>query len=126
MPPLVLATGQMICSTLIVLPVAAFTDRFWTYPVSAGVWAALLALAIFGTSFAYILYFRLLARAGPTNLLLVTLLVPVGATITGALFLGEVMTLTTLGGMALILLGLAAIDGRPFGWLRRRRSGGAN
>lgn len=124
-PPLVLATGQLVCATLIMLPVAAFTDRFWTYSVSTGVWAALLALAVFGTSLGYILYFRLLARAGPTNLLLVTLLVPVGATGTGALFLDEVLTLTTLGGMALILLGLAAIDGRTFGWLRSVLSGGA-
>ncbi|MYG51800.1 MAG: DMT family transporter [Rhodospirillaceae bacterium] len=125
-PPLVLAAGQLTCASLIVLPVAAVTDRFWNFSISAGVWAALLALAVFGTSFGYILYFRLLARAGPTNLLLVTLLVPVGAAGTGALFLGEALTPATLGGMALILLGLAAVDGRVFGRLRRGRPGGAD
>ena len=118
-PPLVLATGQLTCSTLIMLPVAAFTDRFWLYSPSVGVWAALLVLAVIGTSCSYILYFRLLARAGPTNLLLVTLLVPVGAAATGALFLQEAVTFAALGGMALIFLGLAAIDGRPLAWLRR-------
>ena len=80
-------------------------------------------LAVIGTSFSYVLYFRLLARAGPTNLLLVTLLVPVGATVAGALFLQEAVTFAALGGMALIFLGLAAIDGRPFAWLRGRRPG---
>lgn len=119
-PPLVLSTGQLVCATAIMLPAAAFADRFWTYPVSGGVWAALLALALFGTSLGYILYFRLLARAGPTNLLLVTLLVPVGATVTGALFLEEAVTPAALAGMALIFLGLAVIDGRPIAWLRRR------
>ncbi len=116
-PPLVLSTGQLVCATAIMLPVAAFADRFWTYPVSGGVWAALLALAVFGTSLGYILYFRLLARAGPTNLLLVTLLVPIGATITGVLFLEEAVTPTALGGMVLIFLGLAVIDGRPLAWI---------
>ena len=58
-------------------------------------------------------------------MLLVTLLVPVGAAVTGALFLGEALTPATLGGMALILLGLAAVDGRAFGWIRRSRSGSA-
>ena len=119
-PPLVLSTGQLVCASLIMLPIAAFTDRFWTYPVSGGVWAALLALAVFGTSLGYILYFRLLARAGPTNLLLVTLLVPVGATVTGALFLDEAVTSTALAGMALIFLGLAVIDGRLFVRMGRR------
>ena len=123
-PPLVLAAGQLICASLIVLPIAAVTDRFWNFSPSIGVWGALLALAVFGTSFGYILYFRLLARAGPTNLLLVTLLVPIGAAATGALFLGEALTPATLGGMALILLGLAAVDGRVFGRLRRGRGPG--
>jgi len=121
-PPLVLSTGQLVCATAVMLPLAAFTDRFWTYPVSGGVWAALLALAVFGTSLGYILYFRLLARAGPTNLLLVTLLVPIGATATGALFLEEAITPAALAGMALIFLGLAVIDGRPLAWLRRRKA----
>ncbi|MXY42156.1 MAG: DMT family transporter [Rhodospirillaceae bacterium] len=118
-PPLVLSTGQLVCASLIMLPLAAINDRFWTYPVSGGVWAALLALAVFGTSLGYILYFRLLARAGPTNLLLVTLLVPIGATVTGALFLDEAVTATALVGMALIFLGLAVIDGRLFVRMRR-------
>ena len=118
-PPLVLSTGQLVCASAIMLPVAAFTDRFWIYPVSGGVWAALLALAVFGTSLGYFIYFRLLARAGPTNLLLVTLLVPVGATVTGAVFLEEAVTPAALGGMALIFLGLAVIDGRPLAWARR-------
>jgi drug/metabolite transporter (DMT)-like permease len=119
-PPMVLATGQITCSALIMLPIAAFFDRFWTYSVSTEVWAALIALAVVCTSVAYVVYFRLLARAGPTNMLLVTLLVPVGAIIFGSLFLDEIISLSTLVGMALIFVGLGVIDGRPLRWVGRR------
>jgi drug/metabolite transporter (DMT)-like permease len=76
--------------------------------------AALVALAGLSTALAYIIYFRLLATAGATNLLLVTLLIPVSAGLLGVLLLGEVMVGKHLLGMALIGLGLAAIDGRPW------------
>jgi drug/metabolite transporter (DMT)-like permease len=54
-----------------------------------------------------------LARAGATNLLLVTFLIPVSAILLGALFLGETLEPRHLAGMGAIALGLAAIDGRP-------------
>ena len=63
---------------------------------------------------AYLLYFRLLRRVGPTNLLLVTFLLPIVALALGAVFLGEHIEIGDLAGLALILLGLAAIDGRVF------------
>jgi drug/metabolite transporter (DMT)-like permease len=81
-------------------------------------WMALIALALFCTSFAYILYFRLLASAGATNSLLVTFLIPITAILLGALVLDERLALRHFAGMALIAAGLAAIDGRL---LRRRK-----
>ena len=75
---------------------------------------ALLGVAGLSTALAYIIYFRLLATAGATNLLLVTLLIPVSAILLGVLILGEVMEAKHFAGMALIELGLAAIDGRPW------------
>ncbi len=78
----------------------------------------LVALALFCTSLAYILYFRLLASAGATNSLLVTFLIPVTAILLGALILDERLEPRHFLGMALIGLGLAAIDGRL---LSRRR-----
>lgn len=118
--PLKIATAQVTAATIILIPLAALVDRPWTLPMpSAGAWAALLAIALLSTSLAYLLFFRILAVAGATNLVLVTFLLPGSALILGALFLDEIVTLRALMGMALIGVGLAAIDGRPWGVARR-------
>lgn len=120
-PPVTIAAGMLGASALMLLPLAVLFDRPWDLPVpSNGAWAAWAALAVFSTSVAYILVFRLLATAGATNLSLVTFLVPVSALLLGWLALGETIGTATLGGMVLIGLGLAAIDGRLPAWLRRR------
>ena len=75
------------------------------------------------------IYFRILAVAGATNLMLVTFLLPISALLLGVLFLGETVTVQAVGGMALIGAGLAAIDGRLFAGIRKRMGGlatGAN
>jgi drug/metabolite transporter (DMT)-like permease len=95
------------------LPVSMFIDRPWTHafpPLSA--LAAITALALLCTAFGYVLYFRLIATSGATNALLVTLLVPPVAILLGGLFLGESLAAKDFVGLALIALGLAAIDGR--------------
>ncbi len=120
-PPLVTAAGQVTATTCLMLPVVLLADRPWTLAApGAATWGSLLALALLCTAVAYLLYFRLLATAGATNLLLVTFLIPVSAIALGAVFLGERLAAHQFGGMALIALGLAAIDGRPLGWARRR------
>jgi drug/metabolite transporter (DMT)-like permease len=112
--PLVTAAGQVSATTVMVLPVALALDQPWTGP-SPGLatWAAIIGLALLSTALAYILYFRILASAGATNLLLVTFLIPVSALLLGAAVLGERIDLEQVLGMILIGLGLAAIDGRP-------------
>jgi drug/metabolite transporter (DMT)-like permease len=87
------------------------------FSASPPVWAAVLALALLSTAFAYILYFNLVASAGATNASLVTLVVPASAVLLGFLFLSERLALFEVCGMALIALGLVTIDGRLF---RRR------
>ena len=74
--------------------------------------ASILAIAAFSTALAFIVYFRILAGAGATNVLLVTLLVPATAMLLGAIFLGERLLARQFLGFALIALGLAFIDGR--------------
>lgn len=74
------------------------------------------------TALAYLIYFRILAVAGATNLLLVTFLIPVSALLLGVLVLGEAPTWHLFLGMALIFLGLLIIDGRVLGGLRLRRA----
>ncbi len=113
-PPMQAAAGQVTASAMLILPIMLIVDRPWELasPPSAVVWAALAGLALLSTALAYVLYFRILAAAGATNLLLVTFLVPVTAILLGAAFLGERLELRQFAGMALIGLGLAAIDGR--------------
>lgn len=123
--PVQTAAGQVTASAVILLPVMAAVDRPWALVVpEIGVVGAVVALALLSTAVAYILFFRLLASAGATNLMLVTLLVPVSAVLLGAVFLGERLAPQHFAGMTLIALGLAAIDGRPArGVYRLIRSG---
>jgi len=114
-PPLATAAGQATASSLLLLPIMLIVDKPWTLATpSANALLALVGLATFSTALAYILYFRILATAGATNLLLVTFLIPVSAILLGVLVLGETLLWKHLVGMALIGLGLAAIDGRPW------------
>jgi drug/metabolite transporter (DMT)-like permease len=123
LPPMTVAAGQVTASTLLMLPLVLVVDRPWMLPMpGATTWAAILGLSLLCTAFAYTLYFRILATAGATNLMLVTLLVPVSAILLGALALGERLDAKHLAGMALIALGLAAIDGRAVAALGRRRT----
>lgn len=112
-PPLAAATGQLAAAGLMLAPLALLVDRPWTLPMPGpGVWLAVLALALLSSALAYILFFRIMATAGATNLALVTFLVPVSAIILGILFLGETLQPKQIAGMALIGIGLACIDGR--------------
>jgi drug/metabolite transporter (DMT)-like permease len=112
-PPLVVAAGQLTGSSILILPLALLIDRPWALPMpSTGTWAALIGLALLSTALAYVIFFRILARAGATNLLLVTFLIPVSALLLGVAFLHESVTAHQLLGMLLIGLGLAVIDGR--------------
>lgn len=114
------ACGQLVCSSLLLAPLACVVDRPWSLPVPAlSVLFAVLALALFSTALAYLLFFRILKSAGPTNLLLVTLLIPPSALLLGSLFLNESFGYAETGGLLLIFAGLAAIDGRCFGYLSR-------
>lgn len=118
-PPLATAAGQVTASTLMLLPLALLVDRPWTLPTPGpAAWAAVLGLAALSTALAYLLYFRLLATAGATNLLLVTFLIPVSAVLLGWLALGERPAPRHLFGMALIGAGLAVIDGHSVGLAR--------
>jgi drug/metabolite transporter (DMT)-like permease len=112
-PPIVVATCQVSASSLIMLPIA-----FGTTPPSAlampslEVWGALLGASLFSTSLGYLIYFRILSRAGATNILLVTFLIPISAILLGTAVLHETLQAAHLGGLTGIFLGLALIDGR--------------
>ncbi len=109
LPPLVTATGSQIGATL-ALALPAVWWRPEHLPDLHG-WAALLALGVLCTGVAYILYFRLIERAGPARALTVTFLIPVFAVVYGVLLLGESVTLWMLMCGAIVLAGTSLASG---------------
>ena len=110
--PYVVATGMLCGSTIMMTPMALIVDQPWNLSPGIYTMVALFGLAAISTSLAYIIYFRVLSTAGPTNLLLVTFLIPLSAILFGAMFLEEQLEWNAFVGMGLICTGLIAIDGR--------------
>lgn len=120
--PIVTAAGQLLMSSLVMtVLILAFDEPAQVLTTSATVWFAVGAMAVLSTGVAYILYFRLIATAGATNALLVTLLIPVTAILLGAVFLGERLEALHFAGMAVIGAALLVIDGRVWSRLARAR-----
>ena len=120
-PPLVTAAGQTTGSSLLLAPVALLVDQPWHLPLPGlPTGLAVLGIAAISTALAYILYFKLLNRAGASNLLLVTFLIPVSAILLGVSFLGEHLHITDITGMMVIGLGLGIIDGRPISYFCKK------
>ena len=119
--PVISAACQLTASSIMLAPLAALLERPWTLPLpSLPTMAAALAFAVVSTALAYVLFFRLLVRAGGTNPMLVTLLIPVSGVALGALALGERFDAGEAAGMALIGAGLIILDGRAAALLKRR------
>ena len=118
--PVVVSAGMLCASTVMILPLALVIEHPWQLAPGAAAWAALVGLAAVSTALAYIIYFRVLAVAGATNILLVTFLIPVSAIFLGTMVLGERPGWNAFGGMLLIFAGLLAIDGRLIKRFKRR------
>ncbi len=103
-----------------IAPLALLIERPWRLPMPTTMQIAVLAIGLLTTALAYLLFFRILARAGATNVMLVTLLVPPSAFLVGWIFLGEQLEFRNLAGLAFIAAGLGLIDGRPLQFLRAR------
>ena len=119
-PPLAITSASLVgAALLLALPTA------WYWPAQMpglSAWGALLALGLLCTAWAYVLFYRLIAEAGPAKALTVTFMVPLFALLYGALLLGEKVTLAMAGYGLVILLGVAlSIEFiQPGRWLRRR------
>lgn len=116
--PMVTSTGMLICSTIMMAPLAIFSGSLGASVLSMQAIAAVIGIAAISTSMAYLLYFRILASAGATNVLLVTFLIPVSALLLGIGVLGEVVRVLEYVGMGCIFMGLIVIDGRALKWIR--------
>ena len=116
--PIITAAGQVTASFFVILPICMLVETGAEFDrISVEVWLAIAGLAVFSTAIAYVLYFRILESSGATNLLLVTLLIPVSAIFLGWLFLDETLAMEHFFGMGLIALGLSVVDGRI--WMRK-------
>lgn len=122
-PPTVSAAGMLVAATVMMAPLALVFERPWTASPGVAARAAVITMAVFCTALAFLLYFRILATAGATNTLLVTFLIPPSALVLGVVVLGEQPHWTALLGMALILIGLAVVDGRAVRMLGVGRRG---
>ncbi len=110
--PAASAAGMLLGATIMSLPLAFVLGDPFAGMTDLTALAGIFGLGTVSTALAYLLYFRILNSAGATNLLLVTLLIPVSAGFLGVAFLGEVFTSDAFWGMGLIALGLIAVDGR--------------
>lgn len=118
--PVAAAAGMTTCATIWTLPMALTLEGAPSMALSAGGWGAIAWLSLAGTAGAYLLYYRVLAMAGPANLMLVTMIIPPLAIAMGAVALGERVGPGALVGLCLIVAGLLIIDGRVWRMLRAR------
>ncbi len=119
-PPLATATFQLLASSLMMTIIAAAVERPWQLPMpGATTWLAMMGLAGLSTALAYIVFFQVLRRSGSTNVMLVTLLIPVTAILLGYLVLGESISLREIVGALVIGSALLLIDGRVLNFVRR-------
>jgi drug/metabolite transporter (DMT)-like permease len=119
--PLKAGTGTLFSSSVVMIVLALLFDQPWNIPVPAPhIIAAVIGLAVLSTAVAYIIYFNLLRQVGATNTLLVTILMPAFAVIYGAILLAERLEPRHFLGFAIVAIGLAATDGRVWGWIRGR------
>jgi drug/metabolite transporter (DMT)-like permease len=105
----------MLASSLMMIVIAGVFERPWQLPMpGVTTWLALAGLAGLSTALAYIVFFQILGRSGSTNVMLVTLLIPVTAILLGYLVLGESISLAEIVGALVIGSALLVIDGRVF------------
>jgi len=107
--PMTPAAGSLLCGAAILLPISAIVERPWTLTPSGTSMLALLALAVFSTAIAFVIYFRLIQTLGSVGTTAQAYLrVPIGVAL-GVLLLGEHLSPTAWIGLACVVIGVAAM-----------------
>ncbi len=119
--PIVLASGQMIFAAAVAIPLTLAVDGVPNTDVSLKAAMALLALGVFSSGVAYIIFFTLIQRVSATNVALVSYMIPVVATLLGWLILDEKIGLNLFVGLTLIIAGMVAVNGGAGALFRRGR-----
>jgi drug/metabolite transporter (DMT)-like permease len=118
LPPMIPAVFQVTFALVIVGLIALVFERPWeTSRPDFEAWFSVIWLGILGSGMAYLAYFRLLSRWGATRTSLVAYLLPIVGIVLGFLVLQEPIDVTLIAGTALVIAGVALVNGR---WGRRR------
>jgi drug/metabolite transporter (DMT)-like permease len=107
--PMAPAAGSLLCGAAILIPFSLVVDRPWTLAPSLHSLLALLAIAVFSTALAFVIYFRLIQTLGSVGATAQAYLrVPIGVAL-GVIFLGEQPSSTVWIGLACVVVGVAAM-----------------
>lgn len=106
------ALGMLTGSSLVMVCLARVVDGPPGFDLLAETWGAIIYISLAATAVAYMLYYRVLAAAGASNLMLVTLIIPPIAIILGAFVLNETLTANAFIGLGIIAAGMLVLDGR--------------
>lgn len=106
-------TLQLSASAFMLIPFSIFVDKPWEFlgQISMDVFLSIAFLCVFGSALAYILYYKILEKAGPAFLSSVTYIMPVFGVVLGAIFLNEKLSVISYFGAALIIIGIAISGG---------------
>jgi len=104
-PSFAIACASQVMAAIALMPALPFTSV--PGPLTGIVLANVVALALASTALAYLIYFKLIADAGPQRALTVTFLIPLFGVLWGYVFLGEALTASMLAGGALVVAGTA-------------------
>ena len=107
-----IACGMLMAATILMAPFMIWLEGIPHFELSLQLIGVFIGLGAIGTSIAYLLYFRILKLAGASNLMLVTIIVPVFAVLLDALVLAQFVSITDGIGFVIVAVGLAIMDGR--------------
>ena len=112
LPSLISATGMLVASALMMLPLLFATDTFQVSLIDVYVFFLSFQFAVICSVLAYLLYFKILETTGAGNLLICTIIVPPSAILLEVLVLDEVIGTRELAGLLIVTVGMVVLDGR--------------
>ena len=112
LPSMISATGMLVASAMMMVPLLFVTDTFQIAPIDMYVLFIAFQFAVICSVLAYLLYFKILETTGAGNLLICTIIVPPSAILLEVLVLDEVIGLNELAGLAIVTAGMIVLDGR--------------
>jgi len=115
------AFGTALCATVMLSGIMLVAEGVPDFAITGELLMVAIGLGVIGTAGAYMIYFKILALAGASNLMLVTIIVPIFAVSLDALVLGQLVSGREVIGFVVIALGLAIMDGRLLSYLIPRK-----